>query len=159
MQLHVLINPVTWRHPFELLVGHYLSMPTGKGGYHTLGLFLDTFSQHLWVTKFKMAGTANTTIDSLKGIFHNFSAPETFMTDGESHFKNSAIKEFCTQWLCTHHVVSRAQLLEQCRDNSVVWENPVRENTTHYTVEYTCKIVLVVSYHALGCERTYYPRV
>ena len=50
--------------------------------------------------------------------------------------------------------LSRAQLLEWCRDNSVVWENPVRENTTHYTVEYTCKSVLVVSYHALGCERT-----
>ena len=51
-------------------------------------------------------------------------------------------------------VLSRAQLLEWCRDNSIVWENPVRENTTHYTVEYTCKTVLVVSYHALGCERT-----
>ena len=81
-------------------------MPTGKGGYHTLSLFLDTFSQHLWITKFKMAGTAKTTIDSLKGIFHNFSAPETFMTDRGSYFKNSAIKEFCTQWLCTHHVVA-----------------------------------------------------
>ena len=46
-------------------------------------------------------------------------------------------------------LVSRAQLLEWCRDNSVVWENPVRENTTHYTVEYTCKTVLVVSYHVL----------
>ena len=48
----------------------------------------------------------------------------------------------------------RAQLLEWCRDNSVIWENLVRENTTHYTVEYTCKAVLVVSYHALGCKRT-----
>ena len=53
------------------------------------------------------------------------------------------------------HNLSRVQLLEWCRDNSVVWENPVRENTTHYTIEYTCKTVLVVSYHALGCERTY----
>ena len=51
-------------------------------------------------------------------------------------------------------LLSRVQLLEWCRDNSVIWENPVRENTTHYTVEYTCKAVLVVSYHALGCERT-----
>ena len=50
--------------------------------------------------------------------------------------------------------VSRELLLEWCRDNSVVWENPVRENTTHYTVEYTCKAVLVVSYHAVGYERT-----
>ena len=50
--------------------------------------------------------------------------------------------------------VSRVLLLKWCRDNSIVWENPVRENTTHYTVEYTCKRVLVVSYHAVGCERT-----
>ena len=55
--------------------------------------------------------------------------------------------------------VSRELLLEWCRDNGIVWENPVRENTTHYTVEYTCKAVLVVSYHAVGCERTCYSRV
>jgi hypothetical protein len=29
----------------------------------------------------------------------------------------------------------------------------VRENTTHYSVGYTCKVVLG-SYLALGCERT-----
>ncbi len=29
-----LLNPITRRHPFELLVGDYLSLPTGKGGYH-----------------------------------------------------------------------------------------------------------------------------
>ena len=52
------------------------------------------------------------------------------------------------------HNLLRELLLEWCRDNSVVWENPVRENTTHYTVEYTCKAVLVVSYHTVGCERT-----
>jgi hypothetical protein len=44
--------------------------------------------------------------------------------------------------------------LEWCRGNSKIWENPVRENTTHYTVGYTCKVVLG-SYLALGCERTY----
>jgi hypothetical protein len=43
--------------------------------------------------------------------------------------------------------------LEWCRGNSKVWENPVRENTTHYTVGYTCKVVLS-SYLALGCEVT-----
>jgi hypothetical protein len=43
--------------------------------------------------------------------------------------------------------------LEWCRGNSKVWENPVRENTTHYTVGYTCKVVLR-SYLALGCEVT-----
>ena len=30
--LHALLQPITRRHPFELLVGDYLSMPPGKGG-------------------------------------------------------------------------------------------------------------------------------
>ena len=81
-------------------------MPTGKGGYHTLGLFLDTFSQHLWVTKFKTAGTAKTMVDSLTGIFNHFTAAETFMTDGGRHFNNDLVKMFCAKWSCTHHVVA-----------------------------------------------------
>lgn len=104
--LHSLLEPITRRHPFELLVGDYLSMPTGKGGYHTLGVFLDTFSQHVWVTKFKTAGTAKTTTDSLAMIFNNFAAPETFMTDGGKHFDNHTVKEFCAKWSCKHHVVA-----------------------------------------------------
>ncbi|KAJ3893819.1 hypothetical protein GG344DRAFT_42431 [Lentinula edodes] len=43
--LHALLNPITRRHPFELLVGDYLSMSKGKGGYKTIGLYLDTYSQ------------------------------------------------------------------------------------------------------------------
>ena len=83
-----------------------MSMPMGKGRYHTLGLFLDTFSQHLWVTKFKSAGTAKTTVDSLTGIFNNFTALETFMTDGGQHFDNELVKSYCAKWSCTHHVVA-----------------------------------------------------
>jgi RNase H-like domain found in reverse transcriptase len=41
--LHSLLDPITRRHPFELLVGDYLSLPAGKGGYHTVGLYLDTY--------------------------------------------------------------------------------------------------------------------
>ena len=105
-KLNALLEPITQQHPFELLVGDYLSMPTGKGGYHTLGLFLDTFSQHLWVTKFKTAGTAKTTVDSLASIFNNFTAPETFMTDGGRHFDNETVKAYCAKWSCTHHIVA-----------------------------------------------------
>lgn len=104
--IHSLLEPITRRHPFELLVGDYLSMPQGKGGYHTLGLFLDTFSQHIWVTKFKSAGTAKTTTDSLAGIFNTYMAPETFMTDGGRHFDNHAVKDFCAKWSCQHYVVA-----------------------------------------------------
>ena len=90
-KLNSLLEPITRQHPFELLVGDYLSMPTGKGRYHTLGLFLDAFSQHAWVTKFKTAGTAKTTVDSLNTIFNNFTTAETFMTNGGWHCHNRDI--------------------------------------------------------------------
>lgn len=70
--LHALQQPITRRHPFELLVGDYLSMLPGKGGYHTVGLYLDTFSQHVWGYKFKTAGTGKTTVKSLEDIYGGF---------------------------------------------------------------------------------------
>ena len=80
--LHSLLDPVTRRHPFKLLVGDCLSLSTGKGGYHTVGLYLDTYSQHVFGYKYKTAGSAKTTIDSLDKIFHGFTPWETFMSDG-----------------------------------------------------------------------------
>lgn len=64
--LHSLLDPITRCHPFELLVGNYLSLPDGKGGFKNIGVYLDTFSQHVWVFKFKTAGMAKTTND----IYH-----------------------------------------------------------------------------------------
>ena len=104
--LHSLLMPITRRHPFELLVGDYLSLPNGKGGYHTVGLFLDTYSQHVWAFKFKSAGTAKTTIDCLANIFHNFIAPETFMSDGGKHFDNQDVRDFCAKRSTKHHVIA-----------------------------------------------------
>lgn len=86
--LHSLLEPITRRHPFELLVGDYLTLPKAKG-FHTLGVYLDTFSQHVWAFKYKTAGTAKTTTDSLGQIFRNFTAAETFMSDGGRHFNNA----------------------------------------------------------------------
>lgn len=104
--LHSLLNPITRRHPFELLVGDYLSLPTGKGGYHTLGVFLDTYSQHVWVFKYKTSGSAKTTTDALSSIFRNFIAPETFMTDGGKHFDNNEVRAYCEDWSTSHHVIA-----------------------------------------------------
>jgi hypothetical protein len=72
-------------------VGDYLSMPPRKGGYHTVGLYLNTFLQHVWAFKYKTAGTAKTTLDVLNTITKAFITPETFMTDGGSHFNNLAV--------------------------------------------------------------------
>jgi transposase InsO family protein len=104
--LHSLLQPITRRHPFELLVGDYLSLPVGKGGYHTAGIYLDTCSQHVWGYKFKTHGTATTTNKSLDDIFHNFAPPETFMADGGRHFKNREVEENCERWGTKLHTVA-----------------------------------------------------
>lgn len=49
--IHSLLELITRRHPFELLVGDYLSLPKGTNGYSTLGVYLDVFSQHVLVFK------------------------------------------------------------------------------------------------------------
>ena len=104
--LHALLQPITRRHPFELLVGDYLSMPLGKGGYHTIGLYLDTFTQHVWGFKFKTAGTGKTTVKSLDDIYGGFAPAEVFMSDGGKHFKNNEVKQCCEKWGGRHHVVA-----------------------------------------------------
>jgi transposase InsO family protein len=102
--LNALLQPITRQHPFKLLVRDYLSMPAGKDGYHMIGLYLDTFSQHVWTFKYKTTGTAKTTVDALSTVSKNFVAPEAFMTDGSSHFNNAAVQEFCEANTCKHHV-------------------------------------------------------
>ena len=104
--LHALLQPITRRHPFELLVGDYLSMPTGKGGFHTVGLYLDTFTQHVWGYKFKTAGTGKTTVKSLNDIYSGFAPAEVFMSDGGKHFKNNEVQQCCEKWGSRHHVVA-----------------------------------------------------
>ena len=103
--LHSLLDPITRRHPFELLVGDYLSLPTGKGGYHTVGLYLDTCSQHIFGYKHKTAGSAKTTTDSLEKIFQMFAPWETFMSDGGKHFDNKEVRELCEKWGTKTHIV------------------------------------------------------
>lgn len=55
-RLHALLDPITRRHPLELLVGDYLALPKGIGGFYTVGLYLDTYSQHMWGFKYKVPG-------------------------------------------------------------------------------------------------------
>ena len=104
--LHSLLQPITCRHPFELLVGDYLSLPVGKGGYHMAGIYLDTCSQHVWGYKFKTHGTATTTNMSLDDIFHSFAPPEVFMADGGKHFKNREVADNCKRWGTRLHMVA-----------------------------------------------------
>lgn len=104
--LHTLLQPITRRHPFKLLVGDYLSMLVGKGGYHTIGLYLNTFSQHVWGFKFKTVGTSKTTVKALEDIYSRFASAEVFMLDSSRHFKNNKVKQCCEKWRGRHHVVA-----------------------------------------------------
>jgi len=104
--LNSLLQPITRCHPFKLLVGDYLSLPVGKGGYHTAGIYLDTCSQHVWGYKFKTHGSATTTNRSLDDIFHNFAPSETFMSDGGKHFKNQEVTNNCKRWGTKLHTVA-----------------------------------------------------
>ena len=66
MHIHSLLEPIMRRHPFKLLVGDFLTMPVGHGGFKTIGVYLDTFLQHVWVQAFKMMASSKTTITTLK---------------------------------------------------------------------------------------------
>lgn len=104
--LHSLLDLITRHHPFELLVADYLSMPKGKGGYHTVLLILDTFLQYIWGFKLKTHGTAKATIDGLKWVKQGFRASDTFMTDGSMHFNNGDVWAWCEANETIHQVVA-----------------------------------------------------
>ena len=118
MHINVLLAPITRQRPFKLLVGDYLSMPPGKGGYPKIGLFTDVFTQKLWSHKLKSAVSKNT-VDSLRRILQTFVAPKTFMADGGSHFDCKEVWDYCTSIGTKLHIVAAYApwlngLLERC---------------------------------------------
>jgi transposase InsO family protein len=98
------LQPIRRTQPFSLVAGDYLSLPNGKGGFKTVGLYIDTYSGFVWATKLKTAGTSKSTILSLKRIFYDYAVPKTFMSDGGSHFNNNEVDQFCTKERVQHIV-------------------------------------------------------
>ena len=74
-----------------------LSLPVGKGGFKTVGLYIDTYSNFIWWTKLKTTGSRKSMIASLKRIFYKYRVPKSFMYDIGSHFKNNKVDEFCKE--------------------------------------------------------------
>ena len=103
---HALLDPITRRHPFELVVGDYLSLLIGFGGHHSVGLYLDMYSQHVWGFKYKVTPSGKTMQDAIEKIFHKFAPAEVFMTDGGPHFNNNMVRDSCVKWGTETHVVS-----------------------------------------------------
>jgi hypothetical protein len=105
--IHALLQPITRRHPFELLVGDYLAMPKGKGGYKEIGLYLDTASQRVFGFKYKTHGSAKTTIAVLRSMFQGHAPWETFMSAGSSHFDNEEVRQLCKEFGVSTEVVAK----------------------------------------------------
>ena len=104
--LAALLKLITQRHPWELLVGNYLSMPTGKGRFHTMGLYMDVYSQKVFGFKFTMYSTTATTTASLEMICQTYHAPEVFMVDGGSHFSGHYVANWCEVHSLRYHQVT-----------------------------------------------------
>jgi hypothetical protein len=101
------------------MVADTLSMPKGKGGFVKLGLWMDVYSQRVWVTKLKAAATAKSSKKSFDDICDLFMSPETLMVDGGPEFDNNVLREACSE---------RGTKLEVCPAYSP-WVNGLLEGT------------------------------
>jgi len=101
------------------VVGDYLTILKGKGGFNNLGVYLDVHSQHVSALKYKTSGTGLTTVTALRHIGNTYVDPETFMVDGGTHFNNKVVREFCEQRGIKLHIVAKYS----------VWVNGLVEGT------------------------------
>ena len=92
--LHSLLEQITRRHLFELLVSHTLSMPVGKGGLKKFSLYVDVYSQYVSRNALRKAATGKSTCAALMKVCDTYTDPETFMTDGGPEFDNAEVREF-----------------------------------------------------------------
>lgn len=77
------------------MVADTLSMPKGKGGFVKIGLYVDVYSQHVWVDKLKKSATGTSTSKKYNEICTTFTAPEALMVDGGPEFDNHEVREAC----------------------------------------------------------------
>ena len=117
--LHSLLEPITRRHPFELMAADTLSMPKGKGGFVKLGLWMDVYAQRVWVTKLKTSATGKSSRRSYSDICNLFTPPEALMTDGGPEFNNEELRAEC---------IKRGTKLQICPAYSP-WVNGLLEGT------------------------------
>ena len=136
---------ITQWHPWELLVGDYLSLPIGKGGFHTVGLYMDVYSQKISILKFTTYSTTGTTIGSLEKICQMYHTPDVFMADRGSHISERHMKKslYCNYKLipsgCDHPMChptkspAHSRHCPKCQPyvNQYGVEGPV-ESTSHY---------------------------
>jgi hypothetical protein len=92
---NMLLQPIKRQQPFDLVCADYLSLPRGKGGWKTVLLTIDMFSDFVWAPKLRSNGSGKASIEGLNDIVQNYNSPETYMADGGSHFKNEEVTVYC----------------------------------------------------------------
>ena len=102
--LHSLLEPITRRHPFELMAADTLSISKGKGRFVKLGIWMDIYAQRIWVTKLKTSATGKSSKKSYGDICNLFTASETLMTDGGPEFDNKELWVECVKRRTKLHI-------------------------------------------------------
>ncbi|QRW13257.1 Retrovirus-related Pol polyprotein from transposon opus [Ceratobasidium sp. AG-Ba] len=84
--LSALLRPITRSRPFDLLVGDYVALPEGHGGFKTVLVLVDVYSRYLFACASKKPGTGKFTVEALDKISNLLLTPRSFMADGGKHF-------------------------------------------------------------------------
>ncbi|QRV96890.1 Retrovirus-related Pol polyprotein from transposon opus [Ceratobasidium sp. AG-Ba] len=77
--LSALLRPITRARPFDPLVGDYVSLPEGHGGFKTV----------------LKPSTGKFTVDALTKVSDLIARPKSFMADGGSHFDCDEVRQWC----------------------------------------------------------------
>ncbi|QRV78795.1 Retrovirus-related Pol polyprotein from transposon [Ceratobasidium sp. AG-Ba] len=88
------LQPITRAKPFDLLVGDYVSMPTGHEGFKTVLLLVDVYSRYIFTFPSRKPGTGRFTVNSLTKVSEWLLTPSSFMADGGRHFDCDEVKDW-----------------------------------------------------------------
>ncbi|QRV79985.1 Retrovirus-related Pol polyprotein from transposon [Ceratobasidium sp. AG-Ba] len=92
--LSALLRPITRARPFDLLVGDYVSLPEGHGGFKTVLVLTDVYSRYMFTFPSKKPGTGKFTTDALDRISDLILTPRVFMADGGGHFNCDEVRRW-----------------------------------------------------------------
>ncbi|QRW01584.1 Retrovirus-related Pol polyprotein from transposon [Ceratobasidium sp. AG-Ba] len=92
--LSALLRPITRARPFDLLVGDYVSLPEGHGGFKTVLVLTDVYSRYMFAFPSRKPGTGKFTTDALDRISDLILTPRVFMADGGGHFDCNEVRRW-----------------------------------------------------------------
>ncbi|QRV96793.1 Retrovirus-related Pol polyprotein from transposon opus [Ceratobasidium sp. AG-Ba] len=86
------MQPNTQARPFDLLVGDYVLLPSGHGGFKTVLVLVDVYSCFIFTFPLRGPGMGCFTVDALSRISDVLLTPRSFMADGGSHFDCNEVR-------------------------------------------------------------------